>query len=78
MWCLDATVSGGLARFINHSCNPNCIAQTYELPGDPRRIGIFALRRIEAGEELFYDYKARAWGAWAIWRGAVSAKWRGL
>jgi SET domain-containing protein len=41
----------GPAAFINHSCDPNC--ETDELEG---RVWIIALRDIEAGEELTYDY----------------------
>jgi SET domain-containing protein len=41
----------GEAAFINHSCDPNC--ETDEIGG---RIWIIALRDIEAGEELTYDY----------------------
>ncbi|KAL3280233.1 hypothetical protein HHI36_017729 [Cryptolaemus montrouzieri] len=53
---VDATLSGGLARYINHSCNPNCVAETVEVDRDLRII-IFAKRRIQRGEELSYDYK---------------------
>ncbi len=41
----------GMARYINHSCRPNC--ETEEEDG---RIWIVALRHIRAGEELTYDY----------------------
>lgn len=53
---IDATLCGGLARYINHSCNPNCVAETVEVDRDCRII-IFANRRISRGEELAYDYK---------------------
>ncbi|XP_054279340.1 histone-lysine N-methyltransferase 2D-like isoform X3 [Macrosteles quadrilineatus] len=53
---IDATISGGLARYINHSCNPNCVAEIVEVERDVRII-IFAKRRINRGEELAYDYK---------------------
>ncbi|KAL1490323.1 hypothetical protein ABEB36_013038 [Hypothenemus hampei] len=53
---VDATLSGGLARYINHSCNPNCVAETVEIDRDLKII-IFAKRRIQRGEELAYDYK---------------------
>ena len=49
--CIDATVGGNAARFINHSCEPNC--EAVEMGG---RVWIDALRPIEAGEELTYDY----------------------
>jgi len=48
---VDATWKGNVARFINHSCEPNC-----ESVIDRRHIWIEALRDIEAGEELTYDY----------------------
>jgi len=48
---VDAGVGGNEARFINHSCRPNC--ETEVIGG---RIWIQARRRIEAGEELSYDY----------------------
>jgi len=48
---IDAAVNGNEARFINHSCNPNCDAVV-----DRGRIWIETLRDIESGEELAYDY----------------------
>lgn len=48
---IDATLSGGLARYINHSCNPNCVAEAVEVERDWRII-IFASRRINRGEEV--------------------------
>lgn len=48
---IDATISGGLARYINHSCNPNCVAEIVEVDRDLRII-IFAKRRISRGEEV--------------------------
>ena len=53
---LDATMSGGMARYINHSCDPNCVTETVEVDRDLHII-IFANRRIARGEELSYDYK---------------------
>ena len=49
--CIDAAVGGNDARFINHSCEPNC--QALELEG---HIWIEAIRPIDPGEELSYDY----------------------
>jgi hypothetical protein len=48
---VDAGVGGNDARFINHSCDPNC-----EVVIEQKRIFIEAIRGIKAGEELFYDY----------------------
>ena len=50
---IDAAVGGNAARWINHSCAPNC--ETEE--DDDGRVHIFARRPIERGEELTYDYK---------------------
>jgi uncharacterized protein len=48
---IDAAVDGNEARFINHSCAPNCDAVI-----DDARIWIEAIRDIAPGEELAYDY----------------------
>lgn len=53
---IDATKRGGIARFINHCCNPSCTAKIIKVDGK-KRIVIYALRDIEANEELTYDYK---------------------
>merc|ERR1711899_393149 len=53
---LDASMSGGMARYINHSCDPNCFTETVEVDRD-LHIVIFANKRIIRGEELCYDYK---------------------
>lgn len=52
---VDATLCGGLARYINHSCNPNCVAEIVEVERDLRII-IFAKRRISRGEEVYILY----------------------
>ena len=48
---IDAAVAGNEARFINHSCEPNCDAVVEE-----GRIWIETIRDVPAGEELAYDY----------------------
>lgn len=61
IWCFklnrlyvrDAAVGGNIARFINHSCTPNC---WIEIDVKTKTIWIRASRRIEGGEELTYDY----------------------
>ena len=50
--CIDAAVNGNDARFINHSCDPNC-----EAINDRKRIFIEAIKTIPAGTELVYDYQ---------------------
>ncbi|XP_035389803.1 histone-lysine N-methyltransferase 2A isoform X2 [Electrophorus electricus] len=53
---VDATVHGNAARFINHSCEPNCYSRVVNSDGK-KHIVIFAMRKIYRGEELTYDYK---------------------
>jgi len=50
---IDAAVRGNAARWINHSCDPNCEA----LEDDDGRVFIHARRYISAGTELGYDYR---------------------
>lgn len=50
-WVRDAAVGGNIARYINHSCRPNCYSRVI---GDT--IWIIAGRNIRKGEELTYDY----------------------
>src|SRR6187549_2173627 len=49
---IDAGVNGNEARFINHSCDPNC-----ETVIEDGRVFIESIRRIKPGEELGYDYQ---------------------
>lgn len=49
---INAGVNGNDARWINHSCTPNC-----EIRDQNGRIYIYALRNLKNGEELFYDYR---------------------
>ena len=59
VWCfkltertvVDAKIGGNLARFINHSCRPNCYVHVQN-----GTIWIRAARTIEMNEELTYDY----------------------
>jgi hypothetical protein len=58
-YMIDAAVDGNDARWINHSCDPNCEVYLEESEdGDPAkdRLVICAMRSIRAGEELTYDY----------------------
>jgi hypothetical protein len=50
--CIDAGIGGNAARFINHKCDANC-----ETIIENRRVFIEALRTIQPGEELGYDYQ---------------------
>jgi uncharacterized protein len=49
---IDAGINGNEARFVNHGCAPNC--QTVDIG---KRIFIEAIRTVEPGEELAYDYR---------------------
>lgn len=49
---IDARYGGNISKYINHSCEPNCEARF-----EGTRIWIFAIRDIDAGEELGYDYE---------------------
>ena len=50
-WVIDATRRGNSARWINHSCAPNC-----DIEEEGRRIFIESRRDIQPGDELTYDY----------------------
>lgn len=54
-YVIDATMAGGPARYINHSCDPNCVAETLNIDKDVK-IVIVALRRINKGEEVHYIF----------------------
>ncbi|KAF9553862.1 SET domain-containing protein [Agrocybe pediades] len=58
---IDATKSGGIGRFANHSCNPNCYVAKWTV-GDRVRMGIFAKRNIQAYEELTFNYNVDRYG----------------
>jgi len=53
---LDATFTGNIARFINHSCEPSAGTRKIHVGGE-YKIVIYALRDIRKGEEVCYDYK---------------------
>jgi len=48
---IDGSVLWNTARYINHSCDPNCESQVVR-----GRVWIVAIRAIKPGEELSYDY----------------------
>jgi SET domain-containing protein len=50
-WTIDGAPRSNIARYANHSCNPN--AESYDVK---RRVFIRALRNIKPGEEIVYDY----------------------
>ncbi|RLN63945.1 hypothetical protein BBJ28_00017038 [Nothophytophthora sp. Chile5] len=53
---IDARFKGSVSRFINHSCDPNCHLLKWRVKG-VNRIAITALKDIETGTELSYDYQ---------------------
>ncbi|KAJ3605083.1 hypothetical protein NHX12_027133, partial [Muraenolepis orangiensis] len=53
---IDATKCGNFARFINHSCNPNCYAKVITVESQ-KKIVIYSGQRINVNEEITYDYK---------------------
>ena len=58
-YVIDGARNGNSARWINHSCDPNCEALIEEHDGSDRRkdkVVIEAIRDIKAGEELTYNY----------------------
>lgn len=59
---IDATEKGCLARFCNHSCSPNAYVDKWVV-GDKLRMGIFAKRPIQPGEEITFDYNVDRYGA---------------
>eukprot|EP00658_Telonema_sp_P-2_P049860 TRINITY_DN37950_c0_g2_i1.p1 TRINITY_DN37950_c0_g2~~TRINITY_DN37950_c0_g2_i1.p1 ORF type:complete len:432 (-),score=46.97 TRINITY_DN37950_c0_g2_i1:392-1687(-) len=58
---LDSSIKGNMARFTNHSCDPNCETQKWNVDGEIR-IGIFSTRAIRKGEELSMDYQFEHYG----------------
>jgi hypothetical protein len=50
-WTIDGTPRSNVARYANHSCNPNA-----ETTSVKRRVFIYALRKIKPGEEITYNY----------------------
>ena len=53
---IDPEHIGNVGRFINHSCDPNLIMIPVRVDSLVVRLGLFAMSRIEAGEELTFNY----------------------
>lgn len=53
---IDARKCGNIARFVNHSCDPNTSLIIGHIGSDLPRVGLFAMRDIHAGEEICFDY----------------------
>uniref|UniRef100_A0AAV2L1K0 Nuclear receptor binding SET domain protein 1b n=1 Tax=Knipowitschia caucasica TaxID=637954 RepID=A0AAV2L1K0_KNICA len=58
---IDAGPKGNEARFMNHSCRPNCETQKWTVNGDTR-VGLFALEDVPAGTELTFNYNLECLG----------------
>ncbi|KAH9984712.1 hypothetical protein BJV77DRAFT_1062120 [Russula vinacea] len=58
---IDATKRGGIGRFANHSCDPNCYVAKWTI-GQHVRMGIFANRAIKKDEELTFNYNVDRYG----------------
>jgi uncharacterized protein len=74
---IDGGVGGNASRWINHACEPNCEADEID-----SRIFIKALKNIQKGEELFFDYAlviderhtAKLKKLYACWCGSVQCR----
>ena len=58
---IDGCQKGNIARFINHSCEPNCRIEKWTIGGE-YRIAVFAERDIPVDQELTYDYRFESFG----------------
>jgi len=70
-WTIDGSPRSNVARYINHSCRTNADPMIRE-----RRIWIKAIRSIEAGDEITYDYGKDHWNAYIKPKGCQCPKCR--
>jgi uncharacterized protein len=66
---IDGSPRWNIARYINHSCRPNCEIDIYK-----NRVYVMAKRNIKAGEELAYDYDKDYFNAYIKPKGCRCAK----
>jgi SET domain-containing protein len=66
---IDGSIKENTAKYINHSCKPNC-----EIDITHKRVFVFALRNIKAGEELTYDYDTEYFDTYIKPRGCLCQK----
>ena len=59
---IDGYRMGNLSRFVNHSCEPNCEMQKWNVNGF-YRMALFAITDIPAGTEVTYDYNFHSYNA---------------
>lgn len=64
---IDGHVKGTIARYINHSCSPNCHIEKWQIDGE-YQVGVFASRMIAEDEELTYDYNFESFGTRQVCR----------
>lgn len=69
---INGNIKENTARYINHSCRPNC-----EAVGPSGRIFIMAMKNIKAGEELTYDYGKEYFDEYIKPKGCKCAKCTG-
>lgn len=55
---VDPTCIGNIGRYINHSCEPNCVIVPVRVSSPIPRLGVFAVHNVEAGNEITYDYSS--------------------
>lgn len=70
---IDGNIKENTARYINHSCAPNC-----EVDGPDGRIFVMARKNIKAGEELTYDYGDEYFNKHIKLRGCLCTKCAGV
>lgn len=70
-WTIDGRGRDNLARYINHSCRPNCESDTNDRK---KRITITAIKNIKEGEELTYDYGKAFWNDYIKPKGCRCSK----
>lgn len=70
-YTIDGKARHNLARYINHSCRPNCYPA---ITDDEAHIYIYAKRFIKAGEELTYDYGKAFWETYIQPKGCRCSK----
>lgn len=70
-WTIDGTGRENTARYINHSCRPNCQPEVDERK---KRIFIYAKKRINPGDELTYNYGKAHWNEYIKPKGCMCEK----
>lgn len=58
---IDSGAMGSMARFINHSCDPNCNTEIWKVGGE-RRVAIVSSRAIRMGTEVTINYQFESFG----------------